>query len=222
MAFKVFREEYEGFLDVLLEDDRFLYLNKLVKRPAEIKDLQAPSFTYTLESTARALVEGTIKGDTEDSEGLIGPLPSKEEIQKDKILIELIENPKKLWKHLVVSIRNVWIHRVILVKRIKYKLSELEEEMYPTPEAFQAAAHSKLLSANFSGQFWQKLKPFLVAEIKNSRSLFSLQKSLKLTAKTAFQAYFYGLYIGNTQKRASKGPRKRLRKLDDDLNDEYL
>lgn len=195
LAFKQFREEYEAYLDYLLGDDSLLMKNKLERIDQK----------YFLKSNLRLLVEAQAAASPQN-----GALVSRREILKDKLLIELIENPKKLWKHLTIKVRNTWISRVILAKRFKARMAADAELPELEGDAFKAKFAEAVAKAPFTGTYWEVLKGFLLTESKACKNWASLSRSLKSLERNAFKTYFYSFFaVSEVQLAAEKtGSRK--------------
>lgn len=207
LAFKYFREEYESYLDFLLGDDRLLMKHRLTRIGG----------TYYMESILRQIVENRIV----DPEMMNG-IASRDEILKDKLLISLIENPKKLWKYLNVRVRNAWISRVILAQRLKTYLSEQGRLNDLEGEDFREYFIEIMSKVGFTGMYWSVLKGFMLAEANVCKNWSALSRSLKSLHRNAFRTYFYGEFSPETSSNSksksktgtSKG-RVKIRSLDD-------
>lgn len=207
LAFKCFREEYEAYLDYLLGDDRLMMKHKIEKIGK----------MYSMKSILRQIVEGKL-----DDPNMMEGIASRQEIMKDKLLISLIENPKKLWKHLNIKVRNSWISRVILNQRLKNYIKSNSELESLEGAQFQEKIIELFQKAPFSGKYWSVLKGFLLAEAQSSRNLSSVMRSFGTMQKNAFQTYFYSYFEEedkelNSKKQGksnSKG-RVKMRSLDE-------
>ncbi len=211
VAFHVFRQEYEEYLDAVLGDDRLLMKHK-IERIGE---------KYTSKSILRELLRGTITN-PEMLEGIV----TREEILKDKLMIELIENPKKLWKYLSVRVRNTWIVRVITRKRLKKFLDDSKVLHKVEDAEFKSKGLEFLAKLPFNGGYWNTLKGFLRSEILNSKNLPTLLRSLKSIERNAFRTYFFNVFLNeeiqdvreqssDKQKGTGKKVRQKIRGLDD-------
>jgi hypothetical protein len=210
LAFKHFREEYESYLDYLLGDDRLLMKQKL----------QRIDKMYFMKSMLRLMVE-TQAGTQSQNSALV----SRHEVLKDKLLIELIENPKKLWKHLSVKVRNTWISRLILSKRFKALMSSKEELISLEGEEFKEKFLESLTKMPFKGAYWDIFRSFLTAEVQACKNWTSLCRSLKSLERNAFKTYFYSFFaveeISNSAEKSNKNlkstgkGRVKIRSLDD-------
>lgn len=175
---------------------------------------------YFMKSILRLMLEDQTAPARND-DGLV----SRKEILKDKLLIELIENPKKLWKHLSIKVRNLWISRVILSKRFKKKLSSNEELLSLEGDLFRDKIIDILSKLHFKSGYWEILKSFLTSEIQACKNWASLCRSLKSLEKNAFKTYFYSNYAvkevtNSAQKSSNKNnsngkTRIKMRSLDD-------
>lgn len=207
LAFKYFREENESYLDFLLGDDRLLMKHKITR----LGDM------YNMESILRQIVEGRI-----ENPQMMDGIASREEILKDKLLIGLIENPKKLWKHLNVRVRNAWITRVILAQRLKTYLAN--QEKLPTLEGddFRKYCANAISKTGFTGPYWSVLRSFILAEVNACKNWSALSRSLKSLQRTAFSTYFYNEFSPEDtsspkqkQTKATGKGRVKIRSLED-------
>ena len=182
MAYGVFKREYEEYLDILLGDGRFLLayrLQKVVNGPQRTK-------TYRLKSILR----DTLLGEANSS------LISREEILRDKLLVELIERPKKLWKFLNVTIRNEWIHRVVVKGSVRKTLQQQETELAVLDEAaFRGQTRSILAKISLGVKYWPILRSFLKSEVNSSKNIAGLLRTYKSTERAAFRTYFFTKYF---------------------------
>ena len=219
MAFKVFREEYEDYLDAILGDDRLLMKHKIDRIGKK----------YCMKSIIKSALEKRnnkeeMFDDRRDS--MLDIDDSVLEILKDKLMIELIENPKKLWKHLSVTVRNVWISRSILSMRI---MNLLKTQAYVLiDDEFRRVLKSIIEKHEFRGQYWYILKSFITNDMPSARNIQQFSRLFKLSVKNAFKAYFFNVFITefNSQQNKTnsngKGAsdttnkkRTRLKKFDD-------
>lgn len=171
-------------MDILLGDGRFLLAHRLQKV------ISGPnhSETYRLKSILR----DTLLGEANSS------LISKEEILRDKLLVELIERPKKLWKYLDVSIRNEWIHRMVVKGSVLKSLLQQEKALSELSEAaFRTQARSILARTTLGVKYWPVLRSFLKSEINSAKNITSLLRSYRATEKAAFKTYFFSKYFSS-------------------------
>lgn len=189
LAFKQFREEYESYLDYLLGDDSLLMTQKLERIDKK----------YTMKSILRVMADDKTSTATVNNEFMI----SKREILKDKLLIELIENPKKLWKHLSIKVRNTWINRIIVSKRFKTKLGNIEELLTLEGDQFKDRFTEEISKLVIRGTYWEILKRFLLSEANNCKNWATLCRTLKSLEKNAFKTYFYSFFAVSEVKNSS-------------------
>ena len=79
---------------------------------------------------------------------------SREQIMKDKLMMELIEHPKRLWKYLSVRVRNQWIIRVIVRKRFKKAFLDHATLGQLEGEEFRSRANEVMNRLHIQGQYW--------------------------------------------------------------------
>lgn len=102
---------------MLLGGDEFLMTHKI------IRDDQFSKYRFSSlirEELARRL-EKNLKELTEDD---LNKNEIAKQIQLDKIMIMLIENPQQLWKHLNAKVKNTWMERIVVRKRVYRNLIE--------------------------------------------------------------------------------------------------
>lgn len=176
MAFKKFREEYEGYLDLLLGDDDMIMKHKIERIGNK----------YYLRSILRDAVHKEAEGDS-----FFNGTISRLEILKDKMLMELIERPKKLWRHLAIRVRNAWIERVVVEKQVKRAFEALagSEE-----HEFKGKAVGVLARMKAQSNYWPILKNFLKIEVQNSKNIASFMKSYKQIVRNSFKYYFFSTF----------------------------
>jgi hypothetical protein len=178
----VFKKEYEEYLDILLGDGRFLLSHRLQK---VVNGPQQPE-TYRLTSILRDTLLGQANSN----------LITREEILRDKLLVELIERPKKLWKFLDVSVRNEWIHRVVVRGSVKKTLRQQELELSSMEEtAFRTQTRSILARICLGMKYWPVLRSFLKSELNTAKTITALLRSYKSTERAAFKTYFFTKYF---------------------------
>lgn len=80
------------------------------------------------------------------------------DISMDKLMIELIENPKKLWKFLLAKVKNSWMEREITRKKIMKKLKKIKEaHIYDEKNCYDATLkYLKKWSKSSSFEFFLK------------------------------------------------------------------
>lgn len=194
LAFKHFREEYESYLDYLLGDDRLLMQHRLERIDK----------MYYMRSILRLMVQ-----DPGANPPVESSLVSRHQILKDKLLIELIENPKKLWKHLTVKVRNAWISRVILCRRLKSVIENKQDFAHLEGEEFKEKFSELLSKLPFKGANWEILRGFLAAEVKACKNWVSLSRSLKSLERNAFKTYFYSSFAVEETENSGSKPQKQ-------------
>ena len=179
MAYKIFKKEYEDYLDILLGDDRLLMKHKLEKLGDK----------YVQKSMLKQIVGDQIQ-DASMMDGII----SRQEILKDQFLMQLLESPKQLWKNLNVRVRNAWINRGLISQKLRGIFKSDSDLAAFEEEEFRQKAILRIDKVNINGKYWPVLKSFLKSEILNCRGLSTFQRSLKATEKNAFQTYFFNYY----------------------------
>ena len=207
LAFKYFREDYDSYLDYLLGDDRLLMKTKIDRIDK----------MYFVKSILRQMAED--QRTTPEQENR---LVSRQEILKDKLLIELIENPKKLWKHLNVKVRNTWISRIILSRRLKCFLNSNDKLLTLEGEDFKDYFVKLINRSLFKGEHWDILKSFLISEAMVCKNWLSLSRSYKSLERNAFKTFFYSCFaiseVSETEKKKTRNNQKgriKIRSLDD-------
>lgn len=230
-------EEYEAYLDLLLGDESLMMKHK-IERIGHNKYKQRSILRSEVERIkASTSKESTGEGQAppKEEDNFLAPLfqISPQEILLDKLMIELIENPKKLWAYLSIRVRNAWIRRVVVSSRLKHLLQDHPELADLEEEEFKEKITQIVNSANFGGGFWTSLKTFLKAEIKNCKNLQSLSRGIKTCIRNSFQTYFFEGFIAEEEelalksksnknqqdksdkKEKSKKPRTRVKGLED-------
>jgi hypothetical protein len=130
---KIFEQEYGEYLDILLGDEQTLLTINLV---------QGENGEVTVESSVRKklkvdgregmmgngkFVEHCGAGDPgKDGMGLAKMAQQK--IMHDKLILNLIDNPKLLWKNLLAKVRNSWIERYLYQSKCYSKIKGLVKE----------------------------------------------------------------------------------------------
>lgn len=117
LAYKTFKKEYEEYLDMLLGGDEFLMRHKIIREDAYSKYRFS---SLIREELARRLDKNLQELTAEDHTRN----EMAKQIQLDKIMIMLIENPQQLWKHLNAKVKNAWMERVVVRKRVYRNLTE--------------------------------------------------------------------------------------------------
>lgn len=154
LAYRRFEEEYEEYLDMLLGDEEFLLKHK-IERIGE---------KYYFGSLLRTRLN--------------------RDIAMDKLMIEMIENPKKLWKFLMAKVKNSWMEREITRKVLSKKIKKIK---------FEAKNDEEILV---------KLKKFLKKWTKKSSFEYHLKKNITLRLKE--EGFFKKIFDEKFLKEISK------------------
>lgn len=191
---KLFETEYEDYIDtLLLNSDKFLKIrlskdNNNIKITSNIKN----------EITAQNNIQ-------------------KENINKDQIIIEqkmldLIDNPKLIWKNLKVSIKNCYIERYFLLAKIKkYLKSRVNSNKIDLYNFF--------MRINLNSEFYIFIKNELISN-KNlftiylsNNNLNSIISYFNNLIKNLFKNWFYIHYINisNNNYNNSKVSKKNIK-----------
>ena len=96
-----FKREYDDYLDIIfLQEDKFLKINlhKREKNPLMMKSLKKFSEELTFERKES--------------------INELKEIEKDRLILDYIDNPKLLWNHLKIFVRNLFFERFVIEKQI--------------------------------------------------------------------------------------------------------
>ena len=150
-----------------------------------------------------------------------------EEILKDKLLMELIDNPAMLWKYLKVRVRNAWMEREMIRKQLYKGLKGLRK-LDDTSFKNEAVKYLKSVKNK------SKMLPDVVNFLLNTLDSLT-QKPKKIIEKTyfahliksAFRIWFFTKFCvededdnltkkkRNKNNRKNRKKRKRLKGLDD-------
>ena len=101
LAYHQFKKESEKYLDMLLGTDEYLLKHKIVR----VSQNKYEFGSILLRDKHRA------------------------DLAKDMLIMELIENPKLLWKHLLAKVKNAWMERIIVRKRLFSRLKEIRDSV---------------------------------------------------------------------------------------------
>ena len=197
VAYKAFKQEYEDYLDAFVGNESLLMKHKIEMLGSKYR---ARSVLKSMHENKIETVE--IKLDLE-----------KLDILKDRLMLDLMDNPKKLWKHLSVRVRNLWISRAILSIRI---LNHLKSEAADLIDGdFREVLQKTINKQEYNGAYWQVLKGFLQMDVETARNLSQFQKLFKSSDKNAFKSYFYNVFLMEGEEPVKKKNRVKLKKFDD-------
>lgn len=193
MAIKRFKSEYEEYLDAIIGDERLLMKHKIQKVGEEFSNM----------SVAKEVLKSKI---------------SQQEVLKDKLLIELLDDPEKLWRHLKVKVRNVWMEREMLRKQLYKRLKRLKGL---DSAKFVAEATKQLRSVINSSRMLQGLVDHILKHLRRLEDPKKLldKNEFEQVLRNGFRIWFFTKFCiedenerGNKQK---KRKRKKLKTLDD-------
>lgn len=196
IAFRAFKREYEDYLDAFVDNESLLMKHKI--------DLVGSK--YIMRSVAKSIHENKVQSPEFKLDLNILS------ILKDKLMLDLMDNPKKLWKHLSVRVRNLWISRAIVSIRILNHLKAEASDLLD--EEFRGVLQKIINRQEYHGAYWQVLKGFLQVDVELARNLSQFKKMFKASDKNAFKSYFYNVFLMEGEKPAKK-TRVKLKKLED-------
>lgn len=197
VAYKAFKQEYEDYLDAFVGNESLLMKHKIEMLGSKFR--------------ARSVIKSLHENKIESAEIKLDL--EKLDILKDRLMLDLMDNPKKLWKHLSVRVRNLWISRAIMSIRI---LNHLKAEAADLVDAeFREVLQKVVNKQEYSGAYWQVLKGFIQVDVESARSLSQFQKLFKTSDKNAFKSYFYNVFLMEGELPAKKKNRVKLKKFAD-------
>ncbi len=197
VAYRAFKHEYEDFLDAFVGNESLLMKHKIDMLGSRYK--------------ARSILKSMNENKIESVDFKIDL--EKLDIMKDSLMLDLMDNPKKLWKHLSVRVRNLWISRAILSIRI---LNYLKAEAADLIDAeFREVLQKTINRQEYNGAYWHVLKGFLQMDVESARNLSQFQKLFKTSDKNAFKSYFYNVFLMEGEEPVKKKKRAKLKKFDD-------
>lgn len=114
------------------------------------------------------------------------------DIAMDKLMIDLIENPKKLWKFLLAKVKNSWMEREITRKRLAKKFKNIREECPDNDEIFfeKVVKFLKKWSKKTSFESFLKKSVFLKRNDENFLEEILDGKIIKEISKNSFRVFF--------------------------------
>lgn len=101
IVYNSFKKEYDDYLDIIfLKEDKFLKINLHSRKKNNImmKSLKKFSEELTFERKES--------------------LNDLKEVEKDRLILDYIDNPKLLWNHLKIFVRNFFFERFVIEKQI--------------------------------------------------------------------------------------------------------
>jgi len=145
------------------------------------------------------------------------------QIQLDKLMLELIENPSKLWRLLYSRVRNAWAVKALTRRTVYPRLKKLYSKLKPNEFRLSAITLLKKIAINSSlGKYLSRILIPIVDKNVDDPSIILYPALENTLLNNAFRDYFVNEIFNKSLKiepvkedKETKRIRRKLKTLDD-------